>query len=717
MKKAFVFLLVVSISFALQLAGVRFEGLKNISEDQAFSILGSWKGEASVSWINELKERLLRSGYFSEVSARVDLDEKGNVIVIFHVKENPVLKEWKLDIDGPGLIEDVSSEVTLKEGTILNLNDLRKSIQNIVSAYREAGYPFVEVFPEIGEGTLTIHVVEYGVWDIVFEGADELDATSLKKELNFQTLKEYYEKPVLIRLFIDKKNSYPKISDIQRMVQTLQNKVYFESVNLKLEKVKPEGVKDKVVNLVFDLKLKRLFEGKRKLKLRIVGNTLIPEKEIRDAVGWKGEKELTSFEVLKKAQKVIDLYEKKGYMMSWVDVKVEKDEAIFDVKEKWVKKIDIVYKLGELECKATGECPFRRTRKILVEDLLKIKEGDPLERSAIYGSYAALSRSNYFEKVDILPISSKDSTSVDLKIVLHEKEKKFQFMGGAGWGPPGEGREWWEGIMGQLQLSTVNPLGMGQSVSVSLNLSLSKKSVSLSYSVPRPLDAPITIGAGFGYDLTTDATSSTSTLFGSFTISTRPILDNVFSVGIKNEYDFKENAVTLSISHDYDTRNAAFLPTKGFRTKEIAVFGKMLTEDSYMKVMQSGEVNFELLWNFHLSLREFCGKTIWGDSDITPLPKDSVRGIDISGREVVRGAAEIRYRIDEGFPTDILVFLDAGMAESFVWSAGVGLDVAVPIFGEIEIGYAYTSTEGFKLYFVPGMDLPWISTRGTVSAP
>ena len=719
MKRVVIFLVLLSaLSFSSVISNVEFKGLENLSQKFAKSLVKDYIGsDASLESVSMMKKALLESGYFESIDAKLNIDENGNIIVVFYVKENPILKKWDIDIDGPELVSknDLASAVVLKDGTILNLNDLKVSIQNIADVYRDNGYVLIEAYPEIGQGTLTIHIKEYALWDVKFEGIDGIDENSLKKEMGLKLYKDYQKAPFYMKWFLSEKDYYPKLSNIQMALKTLQDKVYFESVSLKVEKIKKD-VKANLVDLVFDLKLRKLFDRKKNLSLKIEGASLIKESEIRKALDWSKKLELDSMGVLMKAQKLLDLYKDKGYMLTWVDVIVKNDAAIFKVYEKRIGSIEYEFEKNGQSCIVKSEkdsCSFSHTRLILVKDLVSFKKGDPLKKSSLVSSYAALSRSRYFDKVDIVPLGDRESTNVTIRVSLKEKEKKFQFMGGAGWGPPGDNKAWWEGIMGQLQLSTINPLGLGQNISLSLNLGLDKKVVQIGYSIPRPFDAPLTVGSGFGYTYTSDATSATSNVYVKGSIQTLALFDNIFGVSSKYSYDFQSNdqSLEVSLSHDYDTRNAPFLPTSGFRSKEIFTISGILKSDQSYTLMQSGEIHIPIYWKFHAALKEFYGRVLRGDGKITPAPRDSVRGQSLSGSEVMRGAAEIRYRVyDQEMPVDLVLFYDAGKAESFVWSSGLGIGIAAPIFGEIEFGYAYKyPQDSFDLYFVFGMDLPWTS--------
>ncbi len=703
MRKTVALFLTFSVALAFVISDVRVEGLKNLDEDFVLSLIGDIRGmEASVSLVNTLKDRLIESGYFEDVSVLLDTDESGNIVLVFRVEENPILKGWSVEIDGPKLVGDVASAVTLKEGTILNLREVKESAREILEMYKRGGYTLVEVKPELGEGTVVFHVIEYALWDVVFEGADGLDATSLKKELGLKTLKDYEEKPWWLKIFSSEKDCYPKTQDIQRAIGVLRNKIFFESVDVGLRKAPS---KKPAVLLIFRLKLRKLFEGERDLSLRLEGVTLFDPEELKKKIWKDGRKR--SIDVLMSAQKLLDEYEKRGYLMTWASVSIEGSEAVFHVYEKFVEDVRITYEKSGVKCEAEGECPFRRTRPILVGDLLTVRAGEPLRRDEIQSSYAALARSQYFEKVEILPFGDRESTNVRLEVVLHEKEKRFQIMGGAGWGPPGEGKPWWMGIMGQVQLSTVNPLGLGQRASLSLNVGVKSKTFRVDHSFPRPFDLPVNFGWGSGYTLESSGTESTSTLFLSVSLSTLSIRSNTLGLGADFKSVSGENRVEVYLTHTFDNRNSALLATEGLMSYERF---QAPVDLSSWKVWQVGEVHLPLKFGLNFTLKDFAGRST--GEEIYPPPGWGVRGQRTGGRDVIRLSAELRYRLGVEIPADLVAFYDWGKGEKELWSAGIGMAAAVPVLGEIEVGYAYMSSKrSFDLYFTIGV-MPWSTSSG-----
>ena len=743
MRKFFVVVLTVIalVTFSITISKVKFVGLENISKVQLEVLLKGYLGEdvpisAVANEIEMMKKLIMDTGYFSDVKSRPDFDEEGNLVVEFVVKENPVIQKVEYKINGPKLIEEseIASNITVKEGTILNTNDLKSTIENIKKLYGQAGYFLVNVQPDLNPSTvLTINIDEYGVWDIVFkgEGEKELSFDELKKSLGFQTLKDYYSTPWLLRWIKDKKKSYPKVEDVQRMLSFLSQKYYFVSINIKPQMISPKDVQDKAVNLVFYTALRKVVNDGSFIKdVKITGNSLVKSQDLmRIASELKGKK-VTNIEVLKVAQKMLDLYNKKGYLMTWMDVKYNDNALEFNILEKKIKHIVYEFISPDDNCKIdyisdTKEtkdygCNFEHTSEFLIDDLVTIKPNDPLYQLKLADTYGAINRSNYFEKVDILPLGTKDATQVDVLIKLKEKAKKFQFMGALSWGPPGKDKAFWEGFGGQLSLSTVNPWGRGQNISFSTFLGFSKKNVSLSYGLPRPFMLPMKFDTALSYEYITDATpttSSTSTANYSVSLSTLPIMNNILSVYYKIGAVLPNWKYTnvIGVSHVWDSRDSVLNPTKGFMIHESFEKGGLLPseEKSYYKVTGDFGAYIPIYGDFYFALKGFGGYVYneKGEELVVPAPFDTVRGQAISGKYVYRLSTEIRYSIYKyPVPVNVVSFFDAGkgtddVAElsQFISSSGIGLNLVVPMLGPVEIGVAYkTPLYKWDIYFVFG---------------
>ncbi len=753
MKRILTVILIFSIIafvFSVKIASVQFVGLKNVSKDELLGLLQPYLDkDYQISElggvITEMKTLIWQTGYFRSLRVRLDEDDKGNQIIIFIVEENPVLKKIVIKIDGMKLVEesDVASALNLKEGEILKPEKLKEAISNVQKMYNEAGYFLVEITPNLSEeGTLTVNITEYALWDIKFVGADEkeINFDEIKSKLGFSLLKDYYNTFWLFRWFLNKKNYYPKLENIQRAMYALSQYYYFEDVRLKPEIVKPEGVSEKVVDLIFKVRLRKLIKGKMKVdKVEVSGNKLISSTEIKKAANIEG-KEIENIDLLKAAQKILELYDTKGYMMTWLETHVSSGTVEFRILEKWIKDVEYEFISGDGSCTAlvpkhSNEenfigCKFSHTRKYLVDDLVDLDRGQPLTKSKLVDVYGSLSRSNYFENVDIIPLTTKTSTEAIMRVKLKEKSKKIQFFGAISYGPPEDMNKWWEGFGGQLSISTTNPWGLGQTISLNTNLSITSKYVGLSYSIPRPFLLPMRFGISTGYlyqSPSEDTQPSTSSLNLQTSLSTLPIFGNTLSILHTFKYTLP-NTLSMSVgfSHTFDSRDSILNPTKGFLLNEIFEKGGILPDEpqDYYKITGRAELYFPIYDKLYGALKGYGGyvNNIKGDEIIYTMPADSVRGYRFSGHYIYKFSTEIHYPIyTSPVSVNLVAFYDIGSAVldlndigNFVDSTGIGLNIVLPMLGPMEFGMAYKIRENkFDLYYIIGISMVGLPNVGS----
>ncbi len=702
-------LLVATLSFSIKLVDIEIDGLKTVPEASISNVIESYVGKnLDLDLIKNIKEDVLETGYFQDV--KVDLEDvEGGMRLVLNVEEYPTLKGWKIDIEGPELVskEDLENSVELEKGIALNVMKVRKTLENFKNLYQDAGYFLVEFGGDMKDGVYIFKIKEYAIWDVSFEGVEGIDSKRLNEAITIKRYKDYVSMNPILKIFTDVKSYYPKISEVQSTVFKLNEMVYFESINPRFEKFKPENVEGNFVKLIFDVKLRKIVDSPvlvKKIELKNV-TLLDPESLNVDLSGT-----VTNEQILESAQRIMDEYSRKGYMMTWVVPKFEDGTLIYDVREKFVSRI-------------TYE-GLSRTRKYLLKDLITIEVGDPLKRDSLSETYANLNRSNYFQKVDIIPRTTKESTYVELVFEFQEKEKRFNFMGGIAWAPPKVG-DWWMGFGGQLSLSTTNPLGYGQNGSISLNLGLEKKSLNLRYSVPRPFQMPMKFSAqteiSYTYESTETQSTETILVGGGVDLSTVPILGNVLGMGIGYDWETTNgdvrNTLKVSIFHSYDTRDSALNPRNGIRIFErfekAGIFN--LNGEDYLKVIGSLRIYHDLLWNFFFAFESYGGFVDLkeGDESIKLAFANSVRGYEtLEGLYAYRASLQLKYALSgEGVPMNLLVFYDIGNATNgvenlgnFLWSSGIGLQIVLPVLGNVEIGYCYKSrTSSFDLYFTLGM--------------
>ncbi len=716
----FLFLILASVALPIKLLDIRFEGLKTVPQASLTELVSGYIGEEiTLDLINTVKKAVLETGYFKD--ARADLeDEQNGMVLVLSLKENPVLKDWKIEIEGPGLleIEKLEENVNLEKGVAFNAKKAYDTLLKLKKEYEKEGYFLIEVNGNLeDDGVYRIKILEYGVWDLVFEGETRgLDEEDLKKRLGIPLLKDYYSLKPLFRLFLNKDNYYPKVSTIQALMYRLSEMVFFsKDTRLDFKKVQIPNVKDHMVDLVVTVKQRRIVDHDVPVQhLEITGMKLLKEDEIREKLSWILKDRVSNFEILKSAQQIIDEYSKKGYMMVWVIPEYSDGTLKLDVREKYIS--DMEYD------------GLETTKDYLVDDMVTFRVGEPLEKSKILETYGNLNRSNYFDKVDIEPLGDKESTEVKLILKLKEKEKKFQFIGGVAWAPPKE-EDWWMGFAGQLDFRAVNPYGLGQVFSIALNFGFKTKSLNLEYSIPRPFLQPFRFDGRAYYTHTSESTETGETTVSTITqtvgtwldISSLPFWNNTVSAGAGYELKFvndePNNTLKFRVGHVFDNRDSSLNPKRGFKTSERfekAGFLNLNSED-YLKLTFSFDAYGPIWEKFFWAIQTYGGGIDLkrGDEKITLAYYNGIRGYPtLEGLYGYRISSQIKYSfLEDPVPMNALVFYDFGkvtddfedLFEDPLYSYGIGLEIVIPILTNVEFGYCYKSKyDSWDLYFLLG---------------
>ncbi|RKX40005.1 MAG: outer membrane protein assembly factor, partial [Thermotogae bacterium] len=222
-------LLFVCLTFPFTITNVVVKGLETVPLTSVLERI-DYSGDLTEKDVEEIARTIFDMGYFASVKPELIPGKEGYTLLIT-VKENPKVKDWKITIDGEGLLDvkDLEKLVTIEKGKALNVKRVQESLENIKKAYEEAGYIFIEVTGNMRKDTFEIIVEEYALWDVFINGeAAGIDISQIVKEANLNLLKDFYSASPLVRFFtMNKKKFYPRVSDINRFIQTLRLNAFF----------------------------------------------------------------------------------------------------------------------------------------------------------------------------------------------------------------------------------------------------------------------------------------------------------------------------------------------------------------------------------------------------------------------------------------------------------------------------------------------------------
>lgn len=194
------------------------EGNKTVPEAEIAAALKTKAGmEFTEAGLTEDLSAIYDLGWFYDLHPEFKVVPEG-VQVIYHVLENPVYKQTK--VEGNTVLDKkkVDGFFDLPEGKIANLKDINKCVQKLEEEYRSNGYILARVTDVHMEqdGTLNVTVNEGNVEDFKVKG-------------NVKT-KDY----VITREMKLKKGKPFNAKDARRSMQRVYNLGYFEDVNIKL---------------------------------------------------------------------------------------------------------------------------------------------------------------------------------------------------------------------------------------------------------------------------------------------------------------------------------------------------------------------------------------------------------------------------------------------------------------------------------------------------
>ena len=194
------------------------EGCVNVPETAIRSALKTKPGmEFTESGLNDDLSSIYETGWFYDLRPEFKLVPEG-VQVIYHVLENPVYKQTKVNgntvIDG----KKVDACFDLEAGQIANLKQINKCVQKLEEEYRSNGYILARVTDVHMEqdGTLMVSVNEGIVEGFKVKGNSKCKDYVITREMKLKAGKPFNAK------------------EARRSMQRVYNLGYLDDVNIKL---------------------------------------------------------------------------------------------------------------------------------------------------------------------------------------------------------------------------------------------------------------------------------------------------------------------------------------------------------------------------------------------------------------------------------------------------------------------------------------------------
>jgi len=364
-----------------------------------------------------------------------------------------------------------------------------------------------------------------------------------------------------------------------------------------------------------------------------------------------------------------------------------------------------------------------------VEKYISIKSGDFYSSDQLAKTYNELSKSGYFEMIDIYPDAEKYDQGVPVTIKLQPK-KKHHYAFGVGF----------DTDIGPLLSAAYTNRRLnrkGHFLTSELDLSPVLSTAGVEYNVPlnNPISDFFSFGGGFKYEDTDSFKTTSAKLSGRL----KHALDSGWKQTLFLDLDYEDFLIgstrtkTLLLvpggSWYKSVSNNALRPTKGYRAK-IDVSGSYqnpLSDVSFLQGALSATWMHPLPWNSKFIGRTELGATLVDQFDKLPTsyrfyagginsirgyaykelgPKDS-EGNVIGGKFLTVLSLEYEKAVFDDW--GVSVFVDSGDAfnpDNILLKTGVGLGVRwYSPFGPVRIDFAVPLNEAdsaFQIHFAAG---------------
>ncbi|MCI2425949.1 BamA/TamA family outer membrane protein [Candidatus Acetothermia bacterium] len=536
-----------AVAFPVLVERIEIRGNERITQAEILAHVLFRPGERiEAIKIRESVKAILNTGKFREVIPRVEV-ERGKIIIIFYVAENPVLTEIIISgnittepvkVFGIKLYErkvlptaeilEILAAHGVTTGEMLNLRGLEQALHAILARYEEKGFALIRIGEVIPEPVLAIEIIEGRVVENRIAG---LRTVPSAMALDLIDLPDY--RPVTR-------------AEIHATIIALNESFFFDVVDI----VPTQGPGRDELILLWRLSERIFIDFPTKITaVTFTGATLFSSEQLAAALGKLPVGLANNFAVLQSVAGVHALYHEAGYTMVKFNVRgVVGGELRLEIIEGRVAEILL-----------EGN---DHTQDFVIWRNLPIAVGDILNINRLIAAHHRLMGLGYFNMVDIVPEWIDDH--IRLTVTITERRDLGSFMGAVALGPAG-------GIVGKIDYSQRNLFGTGQDLTLSFRQGIiadGTSSWSLSYSTVSFFPTLERVGWEV-YRRTLGADVDMITTIGGRINLTYKLAD-FLDLGLSFTHEVSRTPIerweplsALTIALTYDKRNDPFFPTLG----------------------------------------------------------------------------------------------------------------------------------------------------------
>jgi outer membrane protein insertion porin family len=701
-----------------KIAEIRIKGNDRIEEDAIRRVLKIKTGEVlSPKDISDEIKAVYKMGYFDDIRVEAQSAPQGKIIT-FNITEKPTVRS--ILVDGNTWVYDddkIKEELTLRKGSILNINIIQNDMRRIEELYKEKNYHNVKVsfkvYPKKDNQADIEYVIAEGdklqIKKIEFVGNNAFSSSKLKRQMSTS------EKGLFS--FITSSgdlNQEQLTQDTAKLTAFYQNNGYIQARVGEPEVIfEEDGI---VINV-------RLVEGPRfKVgSVAMAGDLIIPEAQLLEKIKISDEEYYNRETLRLDVIELTDIYSDEGYAYADIAPRIQEDP------EKLVVNITFDINKGKQvyfeEITISGN---NKTRDKVIRRQLKVYEQELYSGRRLKRSVRNLYRLDFFE--DIKVNTNKGSADDKMRLRIDVTEKRTgAFSFGAGYGSV-------ESLFLTASIAEKNLFGRGQTLSLKGQLGAKTQRYTLSFTEPWFLDIPLSAGGdlyNWSYSFSTyDKDSIGGKLRLGYPIFDYTRVNLGYNYDIADIQNVEEDAAN-SIKRDqgenikssittqlrYDSRDQLFHPTTGSSHSISYEFAGLGGNVGFNKVIGETGWYFPLLWQTVGVLhgkagyaKELEGKTLPDYEKFYMAGIDALRGFErddlsprdadgnaVGGNKFVQINAELRFPLVPQAGAYGVVFFDTGDVysneeniemDNLRESAGLGIRWLSPM-GPVRLEYGW----------------------------
>lgn len=662
---------------------VRLEGNNRVDGATIRAVLSVKPGkEVTFEDIDRDLQAVFNLGLFDDI--RVDLRDEGREkVLVFVVKERPLLREVRFEGNKKVGVEKLQPLVEIRAPEIYDPVQVRKSVEAILAVYREEGYHAAKVTPQLttderNESLLTFKIKEGKkvlIDEITFEGNQVFSDKTLAKQM--RTRERW------IFSWMTGRGTY-KADEIGFDLDMIKA-YYFDYGYMDVQVRQPQislTDNEKYMKLLIEIE-----EGPQYKtgEIRIRGDLIKPPHELRKMLPMEEGKVFSRTDLQQSIIALTDFYADQGY----ANVNV----VPFTTKGPDGLTLDLRLEIEQGEQIRIEQIRIEGntiTRDKVIRRELSLIEGDLYSASKIKQSRNQLRNLGYFEEINITNEPGSKPDLNNLKIDVSE-QPTGTFSVGAGYSSV-------DSFIAQGSISQANFLGYGLKLSASASLGGSSEVYRLNLTDPYFLDTRWTTGFEI-YKSEREFNDFTESANGGAVKVGHPIGKRARGL-LTYRYENKEifdiaDTVTSQVILDQAgestlssltatlSRNSTDYrldPTKGSLTTLTTEYAGLGGTENFAKVELSHRLFYPLFWKTVLSLHGDIGYALETDGPV-PLSEKfflgglrSIRGFEtrevgpqdgdsfIGGEKAAFFNLEFLFPINEKYKIKGVAFLDGGNA-------------------------------------------------------